>query len=324
MQGSIPQIFLSKEIHEQVANKSRKIEPPAKKPKLEETPVFVHEVEENPAKKVVLEGISSLDHLRRSSSESHQQKTGERIKKLEEENRNLRKKYKKLEERVYHLEKVVKSKSESDSQSTCSEPEIFKPIIKTSQVPVVNEVAETSSGSTAESGFDGTGGIFDAEQVAPVPSLSDLVDSIKNMSALVNILVSEFTAVVTAKRGAGGICGAEAATIPGVPIWHHVAGALEVDNMSFRFKSVDFLKSDKHPGACLLKWMRIIGGGRSNIFSSNPNVNAIIENAMVSNDETTAADLLTLLQEGVMMQVHKQIEFVENFDGFRKVQDIAS
>ncbi|CAC5387146.1 unnamed protein product [Mytilus coruscus] len=37
---------------------------------------------------------------------------------------------------------------------------------------------------------------------------------------------------------------------------------------------------------------RIIRGGRPNILSSNPNVNAITENAMVSNDETTAADLL--------------------------------
>lgn len=43
---------------------------------------------------------------------------------------------------------------------------------------------------------------------------------------------------------------------------------------------------------------RMNGGGRPNILSSNPNVNAIIENAMVNNDETTAADLLTLLQEG--------------------------
>lgn len=106
----------------------------------------------------------------------------ERIKKLEEENRNLRKKYKKLEERVYHLEKDLKSRSESDSQSTSIEPEILKPLIRTSPVPVTNEVAETSSGSTAESGLDGTGGILDAEQVAPVPSLSDLEDSIKNMS----------------------------------------------------------------------------------------------------------------------------------------------
>ncbi|VDI31082.1 Hypothetical predicted protein [Mytilus galloprovincialis] len=106
----------------------------------------------------------------------------ERIKKLEEENRNLRKKYKKLEERVYHLEKDMKSRSESDSQSTSIEPDILKPLIRASPVPVVNEVAETSSGSTTESGLDGTGGIFDAEQVAPVPSISDLEDSVKNMS----------------------------------------------------------------------------------------------------------------------------------------------
>lgn len=43
---------------------------------------------------------------------------------------------------------------------------------------------------------------------------------------------------------------------------------------------------------------RIICGGQLNIFSSNPYMIAIIQNAMVKNDEASEADLLTLLQEG--------------------------